>query len=301
MVEPIEAWSNGISEKKEWCIRNLRTAEDEMKFYQLYGIDYVENLIHLTRVNNSFIESGKQCYSFDADFVESIVNETWVDLLPEVIKYAPHNCFYLKVPIGKWDGFIVQIVEVLPSNKNAQDAEFNEFERWATNHIGVKGVHIMNDPKTIIISDGTKAWSLFGTVIPCNSSMQYEPEALEEYPFNIMPNAVAYICSKNADIISHVSSKQKRSSRSSSRRRPTWSKVGYRIGNQLRAYNQLHSEQGSQHANGSVRPHVRRAHWHHYWVGPSSDRRLVLKWLAPIFVALKNGPIDSITSHEVPT
>ena len=31
--------------------------------------------------------------------------------------------------------------------------------------------------------------------------------------------------------------------------------------------------------------HVRRAHWHHYWIGKQDgERRLVLKWVAPSYI-----------------
>ena len=33
----------------------------------------------------------------------------------------------------------------------------------------------------------------------------------------------------------------------------------------------------------SVRPHVRRAHWHHYWVGEGRTR-LEVRWIEPTFV-----------------
>ena len=36
------------------------------------------------------------------------------------------------------------------------------------------------------------------------------------------------------------------------------------------------------------RPHIRRAHWHGYWLGPrAGDRRFELRWIAPMAVALK--------------
>ncbi len=34
-------------------------------------------------------------------------------------------------------------------------------------------------------------------------------------------------------------------------------------------------------------PHLRKAHWHHYWTGPKSDpdqRKLVVRWIHPVFV-----------------
>lgn len=40
------------------------------------------------------------------------------------------------------------------------------------------------------------------------------------------------------------------------------------------------SHGGSSH---SVRPHVRRAHWHHYWVGEGRTR-LEVRWIEPTLV-----------------
>lgn len=61
--------------------------------------------------------------------------------------------------------------------------------------------------------------------------------------------------------------------------------VGHRIGAALtRGRGQ---PTGPSAASGrSVRPHVRRAHWHSYWTGPrDGPRTLVLRWLHPITVA----------------
>lgn len=49
--------------------------------------------------------------------------------------------------------------------------------------------------------------------------------------------------------------------------------------------------------------HVRCAHWHRYWVGPRDDpsaRKLIVKWIPPIFVNLnKNQEIKSISVTPV--
>lgn len=57
----------------------------------------------------------------------------------------------------------------------------------------------------------------------------------------------------------------------------TW-KVGYEIGNTIRA---AHTRAG-----GKKSPHLRRAHWHHFWSGKrdSADRRIICKFLPPTFV-----------------
>ena len=44
------------------------------------------------------------------------------------------------------------------------------------------------------------------------------------------------------------------------------------------------------------RPHTRRGHWHHYWVGSDKDnsRKLILKWTAPMFIG--GGSDDTIAT-----
>lgn len=54
----------------------------------------------------------------------------------------------------------------------------------------------------------------------------------------------------------------------------------------------------AKHENGTVRPHMRRAHWHGYWMGPmQGERKLDIRWQPPILVAarLEDEPSSSPT------
>lgn len=56
--------------------------------------------------------------------------------------------------------------------------------------------------------------------------------------------------------------------------------VGAEIGEQLREHNV------SESSGRTVRPHLRRAHWHGFWSGPKTgERKFRYKWLPPIIVA----------------
>jgi len=87
--------------------------------------------------------------------------------------------------------------------------------------------------------------------------------------------------------------------------RPTTWEVGYRIGAALQkaaATRSRAQETASQTGRSSPIPHIRRAHWHSYWVGKRSaeERRLALKWLAPILVGAKEeGETLVPTFHDV--
>ena len=47
--------------------------------------------------------------------------------------------------------------------------------------------------------------------------------------------------------------------------------------------------------SSTVRAHVRRAHWHHYWTGKGRTE-LVLRWIAPTLVGSGEKPA---TIHRV--
>ncbi len=64
--------------------------------------------------------------------------------------------------------------------------------------------------------------------------------------------------------------------------------VGVRIGAALKLARHSTSNDSSD-SNRSVRPHIRRAHWHGYWHGRLSEERYFkLKWIPPVAVKVEN-------------
>ncbi len=76
-------------------------------------------------------------------------------------------------------------------------------------------------------------------------------------------------------------------------RAPLW-RCGFDLGAALR---QAGEPQGGTHAG--PRPHVRRAHWHTYLVGPrTTHQQRELRWIAPVAVGL-SGPPAAPTVRDV--
>ena len=133
------------------------------------------------------------------------------------------------------------------------------------------------------------------------------------YDISRILQLILYICSINKDV--NENEEQKKIYRKSNgspkdvfREVRKWD-VGYRIGNTIRQYQHSSKSvsdvsssdnQSSEKKSTAKRPHSRKGHYHHFWVGSKKDnsRKLVLKWIAPMFI---NGGQDDIvaTVHSV--
>ena len=82
----------------------------------------------------------------------------------------------------------------------------------------------------------------------------------------------------------------------------TWA-VGERIGAALRAaYQREQVGQAGAPTGRRVRPHVRRAHWHTYILGPRGDpeaQRRELRWVPPIPVNIEDADALPAVIHHV--
>lgn len=63
-------------------------------------------------------------------------------------------------------------------------------------------------------------------------------------------------------------------------------RCGWHTGEQLQRAREEWTRSSGE-GGGKLAPHVRAAHWHHFWRGPRDGaRELVLRWLAPIRVGM---------------
>jgi hypothetical protein len=111
---------------------------------------------------------------------------------------------------------------------------------------------------------------------------------------------ILYICADSTDVEENPNQKEitrkpsdSRYIKDAFREIRKWD-VGYRVGNVIRHHkenvtNNQTKTSGTSGNGGlgvSKRPHSRRGHWHHYWIGSNADnsRKLILKWVAPTFI-----------------
>lgn len=108
--------------------------------------------------------------------------------------------------------------------------------------------------------------------------------------------ALLYLCSVNADISQNGRPVQRKPRPSKGEKKPrlginTVGEVAMKtFKNSISAPKDPTERKEGSHASGwTVRTHVRRAHYHHYWKGSGDNKKLELKWIAPTIV---NGGED---------
>lgn len=125
-------------------------------------------------------------------------------------------------------------------------------------------------------------------------------------------SVILYLCSANAEIVSN--GRAHRRARPAPRRlrngemrwvaapeATIWA-TGTRLGAALqRARERTNAEQSGDGVPGVV-PHIRRAHWHAYWLGSfeSAERHREVRWLTPIPVNLDEDAPPVATVRPVP-
>lgn len=109
-----------------------------------------------------------------------------------------------------------------------------------------------------------------------------------------LASATLYLCSEEPDIEpkgfrksrQNAMDEEKRLRKSLQAKRITKWDVGFRIGAEIKRWKEAQESLGEGDGNGaSMRPHVRRAHWHTFVSGPRDDKAKQIRrarWLPPI-------------------
>ena len=116
---------------------------------------------------------------------------------------------------------------------------------------------------------------------------------------------VLYICAENAEIEENEAQAKiyRKSDRITDRYRELrkWD-VGVKTGVILRAKEKREREESRESAETEgtprtynrihkTRPHVRRAHWHHFWTGSGENKKLILRWVNTTLVNADEGEL----------
>jgi hypothetical protein len=238
----------------------------------------------------------QRVYRFDNELFQELW-ETPVDHVPpEIFRKMPDWCIYIPLPDEWYSGVFVQIDRNLVENRDelkvvlvkpgATGASSNDFY--------CMGVDLTQ--KDIMSGLESTLRETMRNIQQRGFSVEIQIPAEALLRIRRVISLVLYLCSVNADYERAeppATKRTKKGLRIFTPHTPTVIEVGMRVGAALRHARQSMESDNSEESGISRRPHVRRAHYHHYWIGAKEERELIVKWLPPILVNIDKGDIET--------
>lgn len=257
---------------------------------------------------------SKEVYVFDPDFVSLLSDmEDDVEIPTDALLRLPYYAFYVEAPgnssiVGEFDGFFAAL-ESDPGNHERElriSLIFKEESEPPCVPI------IINLDTDTISQSARNLGEEMRKHLPANSIAANDIISKHAELYRTVGafavNMILYIIADNNDIAPN--SEQAFITHRTPHVRDKYSEirrwdVGVRVGNTIRAARKATPVQDEPKPTGthaSPRPHMRRAHWHHFWTGPKKDldaRKLVLKWIPPTFVSGEDEEQMPIVLHPI--
>jgi hypothetical protein len=233
-------------------------------------------------------------YRFDPHTFDALWNTSVTGDIPiEVLYCLPEWCVFIPTPDRVWEGNRLNgFFAHLDRNHEMRRTELRlllDISR-PDGRYDITAMPIILGKSVTESLAATLEWSAQPDPLATPMSAEERAMAMKEVPSLI--SLVLYLCSENAEINESGGSrfptypearKTKKGVRLFAPDRPTHWEVGYRLGAALKRASTVHHPSDGTHAR--PRPHIRRAHWHSYWVGKLGEgRKVLLKWLPPIAV-----------------
>lgn len=265
-------------------------------------------------------KKSKQAYIFNADFVKELAGtDTKSISVPyNVFDRMPHKSVFLDYSSNEelcrqigFDGALVQVQGVEDEQKDAESWVLFALLYRKDGNVMAISQHIPNEEKRseINVEEATEGIS---------KEIQTESgtEIIEGKPiFALILQSLLYLCSYEPDIRESMVSKQRyRNAKSKAKKNKNGNsplpereyKVGERFGEAFRKWTKgcLGQSSGSTGTGSKKRPHLRRAHWHRYWIGKrdSEERELIIRWVSECFCGFNEDETEiklDVVSHNV--
>lgn len=236
----------------------------------------------------------KGIYRFDATLYNALVAQPLEGDLPiEILNYLPEWAVYIETPGLKFDnvpldGFIAHLDYCLfPKSFDLQFALFLTGKQYPRTVAVPLGEGTLVDALNRLDKQDAESLATVGKRPDRKATTMIED-------FAPLFQLLIYLCSTEADMppIQHPRERVRSSGAVDSPKEHRVWDVGVRIGAAIRSYVDKEATAGESHPGvpgREVRPHIRRAHWHHFWTGSKDAQKLIVKWLPPIPVNAEFG------------
>lgn len=249
-----------------------------------------------------FWRKNKAIYDFSESFLNELAKTEDAPMYTEVLSRLPFPCFAMNLPSDtEYDGMVVNLEYDSDTPNSDWLLEFFLFQ-WKSDHesnimqstIRCKNGENLLQAHRNITESSAKAKMVLGYEDYANNTL-VAGKKMESY-IRIAVSAAYYLASRNAevrevklpkDLRPAIVSKQNGKIKQKKVNTRTF-EVGYIIGKNFEKQMTAKTSDcqrllTTEPTGRTVRPHVRRAHWHHYWVGEGRTR-LEVRWIEPTFV-----------------
>lgn len=248
-------------------------------------------------------------YRFNSELYNELVNQPLEGNIPcDVLKRLPEYCVYIETQDAihmslPLEGFFAH----LEYDSNTHDEELRFVFITKTGEYIPESVQIgdmtLEEGLDMTFSkseNAAKSISL-GSFETNKSALKGIHRTMKE-ELGAFIQLVLYLCAENADMVKppHPVTWKQRNNKIEPKKAVKFVKVGQEIGEVLRVYKKGKSEENVRYVDNGVdtehsskRPHMRKAHWHHYRVG-TNRQELIIRWLPPI-------PVNMNDNLNIPT
>ena len=256
----------------------------------------------------------KEIYSFSPELIETLFAQADEDIVipMDILKCMPYPCVYIATDIDAgfyvfWEQDVhtkdIELRFCILENENKNnksDPYFSVTNLW---------LHVF--PGATVGDGIRKGAEIFENNIRMKQGDDIVPLSKDDVYDYCTPiiskliQLVLYICAENAEVEENPETKPYTRKpapgmppKDVRREIRTWD-VGVKFASNVRKARESSEQAARSSGTGTgspKRPHTRRGHWHHYWVGSdaNNNRKLILKWTAPVFVG--GGRDDTITT-----
>jgi hypothetical protein len=253
----------------------------------------------------------KQVYKFDNDTFELLKNSTDIDKIPvDILKNnLPYPAFFIdnifksKYSDIDYRGCFVSLLEV--ESRWELGCFFIENNKYSNYHYCFVPLYFDNVTLEESMSKRDALFDVNSDNDETKLALDLTKQVLKE---------IIYICSINKEVETvkvQVANNDKKNKKS--KKKPitvSQNYVGYKMGNTIRQNKKSYvyvDEDGnritkSKSNNTKKSPHLRMAHYHHFWTGPMNEpekRKLILKFIPPLYINSNKEEINQTTLHKV--
>jgi len=262
-------------------------------------IHLIPNVCRLAAIGTWRYSQG--VYRLNPDFDEELSDTVLSGEIPvDVLLRLPEWCVYIETPGRDWLGSTLYgFWAHLEWDANTERRELRfllDAEGGLIPFILHVGPWPVTEAYDRAVSEARHQQSLLGRSLP---AFDIPANAVADVARAVQPllSMVLYLCSDEPEIIGPSSSRPRRP-------QPTRTKHGWRlfpppgptiwrVGEEIGALLREARATAQPHTRGrSPRTHIRRAHWHGYWIGARDNRMFKYRWLSPIVVRGREPKVD---------